>query len=64
MSQDRVRAQWMTVYVCQDAGANGYVASLENNSSTKMGIMHAVYGTFPVPTHFCVQTTFLIRLQA
>ncbi|KAI0918795.1 hypothetical protein AcW1_009483 [Taiwanofungus camphoratus] len=28
----------------QDAGANGYVASLENNSSTKMGIMHAVYG--------------------
>lgn len=28
----------------QDAGANGYVASLKDNAQTKMGIMHAVYG--------------------
>lgn len=30
--------------VLQDAGANGFVASLKDNSSTKMGILHAVYG--------------------
>ncbi|KAI0763030.1 MFS general substrate transporter [Trametes elegans] len=28
----------------QDAGANGYVASLKENASTKMGILHAIYG--------------------
>ncbi|EMD35606.1 hypothetical protein CERSUDRAFT_85549 [Gelatoporia subvermispora B] len=28
----------------QDAGANGYVASLTDSPSTKMGILHAVYG--------------------
>ncbi|TCD71913.1 hypothetical protein EIP91_000045 [Steccherinum ochraceum] len=28
----------------QDAGANGYVASLKSGADTKMGIMHAVYG--------------------
>ncbi|KAI0789470.1 MFS general substrate transporter [Abortiporus biennis] len=28
----------------QDAGANGYVASLKENAETKMGILHAVYG--------------------
>ncbi|OCH86755.1 MFS general substrate transporter [Obba rivulosa] len=28
----------------QDAGANGYVASLHDNSATKMGMLHAVYG--------------------
>ncbi|KAI0701345.1 MFS general substrate transporter [Cytidiella melzeri] len=28
----------------QDAGANGYVASLKDNAETKMGILHAVYG--------------------
>ncbi|KAI0774901.1 MFS general substrate transporter [Trametes elegans] len=28
----------------QDAGANGYVASLKEGASTKMGILHAVYG--------------------
>ncbi|OCH86759.1 MFS general substrate transporter [Obba rivulosa] len=28
----------------QDAGANGYVASLADNAETKMGILHAVYG--------------------
>ncbi len=28
----------------QDAGANGFVASLKNNAATKMGILHAVYG--------------------
>jgi len=28
----------------QDAGANGYVASLQEGSSTRMGILHAVYG--------------------
>ncbi|KAI0819203.1 MFS general substrate transporter [Trametes gibbosa] len=28
----------------QDAGANGYVASMKENTSTKMGILHAVYG--------------------
>ncbi|OBZ67290.1 Bypass of stop codon protein 6 [Grifola frondosa] len=28
----------------QDAGANGFVASLKDNASTKMGILHAVYG--------------------
>ncbi|KAL6302999.1 MFS general substrate transporter [Sparassis latifolia] len=28
----------------QDAGANGYVASLAHNSATRMGILHAVYG--------------------
>ncbi|KAG6918308.1 hypothetical protein DXG01_015400 [Tephrocybe rancida] len=27
----------------QDAQANGYVASLESNSSAKMGVLHAVY---------------------
>ncbi|EPQ52157.1 MFS general substrate transporter [Gloeophyllum trabeum ATCC 11539] len=29
----------------QDAQANGFVASLKDNPTTKMGIMHAVYGT-------------------
>ncbi|KAI0669536.1 MFS general substrate transporter [Trametes maxima] len=28
----------------QDAGANGYVASMRENTSTKMSILHAVYG--------------------
>ncbi|KAI0645078.1 MFS general substrate transporter [Trametes meyenii] len=28
----------------QDAGANGYVASMKENTSTKMSILHAVYG--------------------
>ncbi|KAI0828615.1 major facilitator superfamily domain-containing protein [Trametes gibbosa] len=28
----------------QDAGANGFVASLQDNAATKMGILHAVYG--------------------
>ncbi|KAH9846506.1 MFS general substrate transporter [Lenzites betulinus] len=28
----------------QDAGANGYVASLKENTSTKMGVLHAIYG--------------------
>ena len=28
----------------QDAGANAYVASLKDNASVKMGILHAVYG--------------------
>ncbi|KAI0754425.1 MFS general substrate transporter [Daedaleopsis nitida] len=28
----------------QDAGANGFVASLKENAATKMGILHAVYG--------------------
>lgn len=28
----------------QDAQATGYVASLKENSKTKMGILHAVYG--------------------
>jgi len=28
----------------QDAGANGYVASLKDGAATKMGILHAVYG--------------------
>ncbi|KAG6812458.1 hypothetical protein H0H92_002723 [Tricholoma furcatifolium] len=28
----------------QDAQANGYVASLDSNAETKMGILHAVYG--------------------
>ena len=28
----------------QDAGANAFVASLKDNASTKMGILHAVYG--------------------
>ncbi|KAI0676395.1 MFS general substrate transporter [Trametes maxima] len=28
----------------QDAGANGFVASLKENASTKMGILHAIYG--------------------
>ncbi|KAI0346461.1 MFS general substrate transporter [Trametopsis cervina] len=28
----------------QDAGANGYVASLKDNAETKMGILHAIYG--------------------
>ncbi|KZT03772.1 MFS general substrate transporter [Laetiporus sulphureus 93-53] len=28
----------------QDAGANGYVSSFEHGASTKMSIMHAVYG--------------------
>ncbi|KAH9852210.1 MFS general substrate transporter [Lenzites betulinus] len=28
----------------QDAGANGFVASLTDNATTKMGILHAVYG--------------------
>ena len=28
----------------QDAGSNGYLASLSEDTSTKMGIMHAVYG--------------------
>ncbi|TCD71911.1 hypothetical protein EIP91_000043 [Steccherinum ochraceum] len=28
----------------QDAGANGYVASLKSNASVKMGLLHAVYG--------------------
>ena len=30
----------------QDAGANGYVASLKDNAATKMGILHALYGTY------------------
>ncbi|KAI0356007.1 MFS general substrate transporter [Trametes cingulata] len=28
----------------QDAGANGFVASLKENAATKMGVLHAVYG--------------------
>nr|VWO96590.1 Major facilitator superfamily transporter [Ganoderma boninense] len=28
----------------QDAGANGFVASLKDNATTKMGILHAIYG--------------------
>ena len=28
----------------QDAGANGFVASLRDNAATKMGFLHAVYG--------------------
>lgn len=28
----------------QDAGANSYVASIKDSPSTKMGILHAVYG--------------------
>ncbi|KAM5540128.1 hypothetical protein V8D89_006268 [Ganoderma adspersum] len=28
----------------QDAGANGFVASLKDSASTKMGILHAIYG--------------------
>ncbi|THH32804.1 hypothetical protein EUX98_g1404 [Antrodiella citrinella] len=28
----------------QDAGANAYVASLKDNASVKMGLLHAVYG--------------------
>ncbi|KAI0767879.1 MFS general substrate transporter [Irpex lacteus] len=28
----------------QDAGANGYVASLKDNQETKMGVIHAIYG--------------------
>ncbi|RDX45187.1 MFS general substrate transporter [Lentinus brumalis] len=28
----------------QDAGANGFVASLKENAATKMGILHAIYG--------------------
>lgn len=28
----------------QDAGANGFVASLKDHAETKMGILHAVYG--------------------
>ncbi|EKM58041.1 uncharacterized protein PHACADRAFT_89844 [Phanerochaete carnosa HHB-10118-sp] len=28
----------------QDAGANGYVASLKDNAQTKMGVLHAAYG--------------------
>ncbi|KAH9941756.1 MFS general substrate transporter [Epithele typhae] len=28
----------------QDAGANGFVASLKDNAATKMGVLHAVYG--------------------
>ncbi|KAI0767878.1 MFS general substrate transporter [Irpex lacteus] len=28
----------------QDAGSNGYVASLKDNAETKMGVMHAIYG--------------------
>ncbi|OSC97784.1 MFS general substrate transporter [Trametes coccinea BRFM310] len=28
----------------QNAGANGYVASLKDNAATKMGILHAIYG--------------------
>ncbi|KAI0087346.1 MFS general substrate transporter [Irpex rosettiformis] len=28
----------------QDAGANGYVASLKDNANVKMGILHAIYG--------------------
>ncbi|EIW55087.1 MFS general substrate transporter [Trametes versicolor FP-101664 SS1] len=30
----------------QDASANGFVASLKDNASTKMGILHAIYGMF------------------
>ena len=32
------------ILVLQDAGSNGYLASLSEDTSTKMGIMHAVYG--------------------
>ncbi|KAH9899251.1 MFS general substrate transporter [Cubamyces lactineus] len=28
----------------QDAGANGFVASLKENAATKMGVLHAIYG--------------------
>ncbi|KAI0716684.1 MFS general substrate transporter [Earliella scabrosa] len=28
----------------QDAGANGFVASLKDNAATKMGVLHAIYG--------------------
>ncbi|KAI0759756.1 MFS general substrate transporter [Irpex lacteus] len=28
----------------QDAGANGYVASLKDNANVKMGVLHAIYG--------------------
>lgn len=28
----------------QDAQANGYVASLDNNKEIRMGILHAIYG--------------------
>ena len=30
--------------VTQDAGSNAFVASLAEDTSTKMGIMHAIYG--------------------
>ena len=30
----------------QDAGANGYVASLKDNANVKMGILHAIYGKY------------------
>ena len=29
----------------QDAGSNGFVASLKENAAIKMGILHAIYGT-------------------
>lgn len=32
----------------QDAGANGFVASLKKGAATKMGILHAVYGSFRI----------------
>ena len=34
----------LVMFVMQDAGANGYVASLKDNASVKMGILHAIYG--------------------
>lgn len=31
----------------KDAQASGFVASIKENSETKMGILHAAYGTSP-----------------
>ena len=32
----------------QDAQANGFVASLKDNASAKMGMLHAAYGAFNI----------------
>ena len=29
----------------QDAGANGYVAAFKYGAATKMGVLHAIYGS-------------------
>lgn len=36
----------------QDAGANGFVACLKDNTSSKMSILHAVYGPYWAPRFY------------